>query len=99
MMYGWLNSSNTYNAYSREMNPAKPDWWSTECSNEWFFSYSLIYILLQQYAAESGIGTGFPTLFTRLLVGCQRFIEPVSHLFFINQIPCNGVILMGQMYG
>jgi hypothetical protein len=26
---------------------------------------------------------------TGLIVGCQRFIEPVSHLFFINQLPCN----------
>jgi hypothetical protein len=84
MMKKNLNSYNSNN--NRKLNEGQQIFLlNFSGSNELFFSCFLIYILLKQYATESGIGTGFPTLFTRLLVGCQRFIEPVSHLFFINQ--------------
>jgi hypothetical protein len=61
------------------------EYFSALISNDFNFFILIIYIL-PTTLSESGFGTGFPilTVASALKVGCQRVIEPVSHLFFIN---------------
>jgi len=68
---------------------SEPKRGSIKAFPEWRYTFFILFHLYSfapTLGLKSGIGTGFPiSAFAGLTVGCQRVIEPVSYLFFINQ--------------